>query len=139
MYLQHETPEQKRKQLRHFGLLVGAVFALIGFWQLYRGQHEIARAILWSIGGLLMKLGLIVPKLLGPIHAGWMKLAFVLGWVNSRILLSIIFFLLFTPIALITRVFGRDSLDRRINRKSTSYWKPRPAIGSIEEHCERQY
>ncbi|MCZ6672606.1 MAG: SxtJ family membrane protein [Verrucomicrobia bacterium] len=139
MFPNRNTPKQERRRLRHFGLLVGGIFALIGFWQLYRGHHETARVILWSIGGLLIGFGLIAPKLLAPIYAAWMKLAFLLGWVNSRILLSVIFFFLFTPIALVTRIFGRDALGRRLDRNAISYWIEREPVQSIQEHCERQY
>lgn len=54
------------------------------------------------------------PMLLAPVYVVWMKLAFLLGWVNSRILLCVIFFLIITPIALIARIFNRDALDRRL-------------------------
>jgi len=118
---------------------VGGIFALIGCWQLYRGHHETVRIVLWSLGGFLIGAGLIAPTILAPIYAAWMKLAFILGWVNSRILLSIIFFLLFTPTALVLRLFGRDALDRRIEKQATSYWRERQPIKSIQEHCERQY
>jgi hypothetical protein len=139
MFPNHNTPEQERKRLRYFGLLVGGIFALIGFWQLYRGHHEIARIVLWSLGGFLIVFGLIAPKVLGPIYAGWMKFAFVLGWVNSRILLSVIFVFLFIPTSLIMRIFGRDALERQFNRKASSYWVDRDLIKSVQEHCERQF
>ncbi|MBI1924667.1 sxtJ [Candidatus Poribacteria bacterium] len=139
MFPNQDTPSQKRKRLRQFGLLVGGIFALIGFWQLYRGHHETVRIVLWSLGGFLIGAGLIAPTILAPIYVAWMKLAFILGWVNSRILLSIIFFLLFTPIALVLRLLGRDALDRRIEKQATSYWRERQPIKSIQEHCERQY
>ena len=139
MFPNHNTPEQERKRLRYFGLLVGGIFALIGFWQLYRGHHEIARIVLWSLGGFLIVFGLIAPKVLAPIYAAWMKFAFVLGWVNSRILLSVIFALLFTPTSLIMRIIRRDGLDRRFDRKASSYWVDRDLIKSIQEHCERQF
>ena len=146
MFPDRDTLAQQRKRLRQFGLLVGGIFTLIGFWHnpplkwwANGGHHETVRVIFWSIGGLLIGAGLIAPMLLAPVYAAWMKLAYLLGWVNSRILLSVIFFLLFTPIALVTRLFGRDALDRRMNEKAISYWKQRQPVESIQEHCERQY
>ena len=139
MFPDADTPEQKRKQLRNFGLLVGGVFALIGFWQLYRGQHETARTILWVLGGFLIGFGAVAPTLLAPIHAAWMKFAFVLGWVNSRIILGVIFFLMITPIGLVVRIFRRDALERRIDRNATSYWVQRTPVEGVREHCERQF
>ena len=139
MLANYDTPEQTRKRLRHFGLLVGGIFVLIGLWQLYREDHETVRVILLSLGGVLMGFGLLAPLHLGRVYAVWMKFAFLLGWVNSRILLSIIFFLIFTPVGIVSRILGRDALDRRIDRETESYWVERSPTQSIQEHCERQY
>ena len=130
---------QKKKQLRQFGLMIGSVLVLIGLWKLYQGKHETARLILWSVGGALMVTGAIVPKLLTPVYWLWMKLAHLLGWVNIRLLLGIIFFVIITPMAIVMKVFGRDALNRKIDKGSDSYWIPRPPIASIKEHCERQF
>ena len=128
-----------KKQLRQFGLMVGGVLILIGLWTLYQGKHEPARLILWSIGGLLIITGSIVPTLLRPAYWLWMKLAHLLGWVNTRLLLGIIFFVIITPMAIVMKVLGRDALNRKINKDADSYWIPRPPIESVKEHCERQF
>ena len=130
---------QKRKQLRQFGLMVGGVLVLIGLWKLYQGKHKMVRLILWSVGGLLIITGSIVPTLLTPVYWIWMKLAHLLGWVNTRLLLGIIFFVIITPMAIVMKVFGRDALNRKIDKNVNSYWIPRPPIASIKEHCERQF
>ena len=130
---------QKRKQLRQFGLMVGGVLVLIGLWKLYQGKHETVRFILWSVGGLLIITGSIVPKLLTPVYWIWMKLAHLLGWVNTRLLLGIIFFVIITPMAIVMKIFGRDALNRKIDKDVDSYWIPRPPIESVKEHCERQF
>ena len=130
---------QKRKQLRQFGLMVGGVLVLIGLWKLYQGKHETARLILWLVGGLLVITGSIVPTLLTPVYWIWMKLAHLLGWVNTRLLLGIIFFVIITPMAVVMKIFGRDALNRKIDKNVDSYWIPRPPIASIKEHCERQF
>ena len=130
---------QKRKKLRQFGLMVGGVLVLIGLWKLYQGKHEMVRLTLWSVGGLLIITGSIVPTLLTPVYWIWMKLAHLLGWVNTRLLLGIIFFVIITPMAIVMKVFGRDALNRKIDKDVDSYWIPRPPIASIKEHCERQF
>ena len=139
MTINHHLNRQKRKQLRQFGLMVGGVLVLIGLWKLYQEKHETARLILWLVGGLLIITGSIVPTLLTPVYWLWMKLAHLLGWVNSRLLLGIIFFVIITPMAVVMKVFGRDALNRKIDKDVDSYWIPRPPIASIKEHCERQF
>ena len=130
---------QREKQLRQFGLMVGGVLILIGLWKLYQGKHETARLILWLVGGLLVITGSIVPTLLTPVYWIWMKLAHLLGWVNTRLLLGIIFFVIITPMAIVMKVFGRDALNRKVDKDVDSYWIPRPPIESVKEHCERQF
>ena len=130
---------QKRKQLRQFGLMVGGILVLIGLWKLYQGKHETVRLILWLVGGFLMVAGAIVPMLLRPVYWLWMKLAHLLGWVNTRLLLGIIFFVIITPMAIVMKVLGRDALNRKIDKNVNSYWIPRPPIESVKEHCERQF
>ncbi len=79
-----------RKELRQFGLLVGAVFAVIGLWPMvFRGEP----LRLWAagIGGLLVLCGGLLPSVLAPIHKGWMWVGHILGWINTRILLGIVF------------------------------------------------
>ena len=119
--------------------MVGGVLVLIGLWNLYQGKHETARLIFWLVGGFLMVAGAIVPTLLRPVYWLWMKLAHLLGWVNTRLLLGIIFFVIITPMAVVMKVFGRDALNRKINEVADSYWIPRPPIESVKEHCERQF
>jgi hypothetical protein len=87
-----------QKQLRSFGLLVGSVFSVIGIWpMLFRGEPVRLWAV--STGGLLILLGAVLPSVLAPIHTGWMCLGHVLGWINTRILLGIVFYGLITPTA----------------------------------------
>ena len=139
MFPNRDTLEQRRKDLRKFGLMVGGILLLLGFFLLWRGRHATIQISLWAIGGSLIVFGAIAPKVLRPVYVAWMKFALILGWVNSRILLSLIFFLLFTPIGLIMRLFGRDALNRRMSGESDSYWVKREPITSAKEHAERQF
>ena len=139
MFPNRDTLEQRRKDLRKFGLMVGGILLLLGFFLLWRGRHATIQISLWAIGGSLIVFGAIAPKVLRPVYVAWMKFALILGWVNSRILLSLIFFLLFTPIGLIMRLFGRDALNRRMSGESDSYWVKREPITSVKEHAERQF
>jgi hypothetical protein len=124
------------KQLRSFGLLVGGIFAVIGLWPLVlRGEN----LRLWALilGGTLVGLGLIWPALLGPVFRVWMFIGHILGWINTRIILSLVFFLMITPMGLLMRLFGRDPMNRRLDPKVESYRVLRtPRPGS---HMTRQF
>ena len=130
------TQAATQKQLRQFGCMVGTALILVGGWQLYGQIHSIARIGLWSVGGFLVLSGLLMPKTLVPVYKIWMGLATVLGWINTRILLGLIFYLIFTPIGLVMRLSGRDSLTQRIDRAANSYWVDKSSI-LLEKHSQR--
>ena len=117
-----------RKELRQFGLLVGAVFTVIGLWPLvFRGEPLRLWAI--GVGGLLIAFGGILPQLLAPIHKGWMWVGHILGWINTRILLGVVFYALVTPIGLVFRLMGKDTMRQVFAESSTTYRvvrSPRP-------------
>lgn len=82
----------------------------------------------WLLRGALAlaAAGVFSPWLTGKIHAGWMLLAQGLGWLNGRILLSVVFYLLLTPIAWLSRLFGAaSSFSRRKRQAEESYYTER--------------
>jgi hypothetical protein len=109
-----------RKELRQFGLLVGAVFTVIGLWPLvFRGEP----LRLWALGpgGLLILLGAVLPQILAPLHKGWMWVGHVMGWINTRILLGIVFYGLITPIGIVFRLLGKDTMRQSMDEAGTTY------------------
>ena len=108
------------KELRNFGLLVGGIFTVIGLWpMLYRGEP----LRLWAavIGSVLILCGGLVPTWLAPIHRAWMWVGHVLGWINTRILLGVIFYGLITPIGIVFRLLGKDTMRQAFSDTSSTY------------------
>jgi hypothetical protein len=109
-----------RKELRQFGLFVGAVFTVIGLWPLvFRGEPLRLWAI--GIGSLLIVCGGVLPSVLAPIHKGWMWVGHILGWINTRILLGIVFYALVTPIGIVVRLMGKNTMRKGFAESSTTY------------------
>ena len=102
-----------KKQLREFGLLVGFGFPIVIGWLIpFLFRHEFRAWTLWvGISGLI--LGLIAPRLLHYPYKGWMALGHVLGWINSHIILGLVFIVVLQPIAYFMRLTGYDPLKRR--------------------------
>ncbi len=73
-------------------------------------------------------LGLMRPRIIRPVFIGWMALAYPIGWSVSRIVLGVVFYGLFTPVAWIFRIIGRDELGLKPQPLAATYWrsKPRP-------------
>jgi hypothetical protein len=112
------------QQPRKFGLSVGGVlllFAGIAAWR----SHPTLAAVLAVPAAALVLGGLVAPAALVPVERRWMAAAAVLGAFNTRILLTVAYYLVITPVGLILRVAGRDPLDRRLH-SGPSYWTRRP-------------
>ncbi len=132
--------DTSRRALRSFGLVVGGVFVGIAAVIVWRSGWVLTP---WgigfgSVGSVLMLLGLVVPMLLRPIYKVWMGIAVVLGFIMTRVLLTLVFVLLVVPIGLVLRLVGKDLLRLRLDREATSYWLPRESAGGAERF-ERYY
>ena len=132
-----ESLAAKNKQARKTALIVAGVLLLIAGWNFYRGRMNVV-AILGIIGLALLVMGLFLPALARRFHVAWMKLAAALGFVNSRILLFLLFYLVITPYGVLSRLFGRDPLNRRKKSKDT-YWVPRKTSRQTREQFERSF
>jgi Saxitoxin biosynthesis operon protein SxtJ len=124
------------KQLRSFGFTVGGIFALIGFWPLIlRGEDPRWWALVIA-ASLLVPAG-VLPRSLVWVHKGWMAIGHIMGWINTRIILGFVFYLIVTPTGLIRRWLGKDAMGRQLRPDLDSYRvvrKPRPA-----SHLMKQY
>jgi uncharacterized membrane protein len=119
-----DTDNKSKEELRKFGLLTGGLIAgLFGlaFPFLFSRHYPVWP---WVIGGALLAWALVLPASLASVYKYWMRFAHILGWVNTRIILGIIFFLLITPFGFVMRLFTRDPMARKFDAKATSYRVP---------------
>jgi hypothetical protein len=124
------------KQARSFGLSVGGVLIALSLLLAWRGR--VGRAeIIGGIGVVLVVLGYLRPALLKLPSDAWWAFAGVLGWINSRVLLSLAFFLVLTPLSLIWRLIGRDPMGRR--RSAYPGWVPHPPRYRDPKHFDRMF
>jgi hypothetical protein len=121
---------------RSFGISVGIVLLLIAAALVWRGRIVTAEVV-GGIGAVLLVCGLTQPRLLKWPSAVWWKIAMVLGYVNARIILTVVFIVLLTPIGLLWRVIGRDPLGRR--RRHWPGWSSYPHRYSSRDHFTRMY
>lgn len=121
---------------RSFGLSVGTVLLLIAALLGWRSRVTSA-AVVGGIGAVLVVLGYLQPRLLTWPSKVWWTFAMALGYVNARVILSIAFLLVLTPIGLIWRVIGRDPLSRK--RANWPGWSAYPPRYSDRSHFTRMY
>jgi hypothetical protein len=119
-----DSKKSNVKQLREFGLVTGAIFgALCGLLLPWLKGHALP---LWPF---LVWVGLSAPALLRPRllkypYAGWVGFGKVLGWVNSRIILGVIFYFIIVPMGLAGRLFGYDPMAREFSAEADTYRMP---------------
>ncbi len=127
-----------KKQIRTFGLGLAVILSLFALLNFYKG-HLTTASVLSVLGVISVTLALLCPTLLKPVYIVFMKIAHVLGWVNTRILLGIIFYIIMTPIGVIMKVFGKDLLDRKIEPARKSYWIINEEGTVDKSRYEKQY
>lgn len=131
-------PQPSFRVERNFGLIVGGVFALLSAWWLYRGKFASLSQVTLTLGLALVLLGLIFPRALVYPNRAWMMLAEVLGFITTRIILGLVFFLIVTPIGMVKRALGWDPLKRRGGSKP-SYWNSYGERQRDPRHYEKMY
>jgi len=109
------------KGYRKFGLTTGAIviglFGLLIPWLF--GLNYVKWP--WILGGVLILWALLAPSTLKPVYVGWMKFGNVMNWINTRIILGILFYGIFLPIGVVMRLFGNDPMHRKLDSSTSSY------------------
>ncbi len=130
-----------RMTLRNFGVVVGGVLVALAVYLTWRGGWNAGAAsvITGSIGVLLVLLGLSVPRSLAPIYPVWMALALVLGTVVTAVLLTLVFYLVVSPIGLLIRLAGKDPMNRKPDPTRATYWIDRTPESNDVKRMEKYY
>jgi hypothetical protein len=131
-----KKPQRPDFKERSFGISVGTVLLGIAAFLIWRGRITLAE-IFGAIGAVLLVLGLTRPMWLKWPSAVWWKFAMVLGYINARVILTVAFTLVLTPMGLLWRVIGRDPLTTR--RKNFTGWSQYPARYRDRDHFTRMY
>lgn len=127
----------RRRELRKFGLTIGIAFGVFGGLFLLRGKSLYPYFL--GIGGAFILFGVLIPAALGPVQRLWMKVALVLGWFMTRVILTVLFFVIVTPLALVSRLVRRDPLNLKFKDGADSYWIPEKRTVRDRSEYERQF
>lgn len=135
--MQSINHQPSKKELRNFGFVTGGLtpvfFGLLLPWIF---EHDFPKWP-WIVGTILAIWGLCLPKTIKPVFRVWMTIGNCLGWVNTRIILSIMFYLIILPAGILMRLFGKDPMARDLNKERKSY----RVTTTVPEnkHMERPY
>ena len=128
--------KSSRKALKDFGFAIGFILLIIGLFLFVRGKDLFV--YFFSIGSILIILGGITPVILKPIYKIWMTFAVIIGWIMTRVILSVLFFSIITIIGIFTRLIGKDFLNLKSKNKE-SYWNIRNKEYELNQDYEKQF
>jgi hypothetical protein len=97
---------------RKFGLTMAVAFTVFALIFLYKQRMTVVM-VLGGVAAFFLFFALAAPRLLEPIERVWMAFARVLGAINTRIIMSLLYFLFFVPLSLFFKLIGRDEMRRR--------------------------
>lgn len=128
-----------KREWRKFGIALGIILAIVAT-VLSIKQNSID-VYFYGAGAAVVLLALTLPILIKPVFIMFMYIGHVMGWVMTRVILGILFYLVMTPLSLVARLIGKRFLDLRFTRKEDSYWIENPvsASGQVKESYEQQY
>ncbi len=131
--------KEDKSTLRKFAITIASALCIIGALVFFLGSRAETAFWLWGFGSSILILGITVPNVLKPFHLLWMTLAFVLGWFVSRLILSIVFYLVMTPIGLVMKIIGKDLINQKLEKNNLSYWIKRDPVNRNPESYEKLF
>ena len=126
-----------KKDIRNFGITIGIILLIVAGFLFYKEKDSFQLFI--YIAGSFISLGFLIPIILKPIYLVWMIFAVILGWFMTRFILSLLFFLVVTPIALLLKVIGKDLLGLKKQEIQGSYWNRRNSDKEQNQNYEKQF
>lgn len=117
----HDIPKLDREGLRDFGLLTGTIIVVLFGLLIPIVRGHALPVLPWTIALPLWALALAAPMSLSPVYQVWMRIGLVLGWINTRLILAIIFYLVVIPTGLLMRLFQGDPMQRKFEPQRQTY------------------
>jgi len=121
-----------KKALRRVGIVMGGMIARLFGLLIPLLSHRRFAVWPWMLAGLFLACALLAPGSLGLVYRVWMRIGAVVGAINGRIVLGIIYFLIVVPLGLAMRLWGADPLARKFAREKTTYRVVREEDNLIE-------
>jgi len=120
---------------KKFGITMAIILAIIGFFLLWKKNNNYDY-ILYLAAAFFIT-GLILPSVLKPVYKVWMAISVVMGFIMTKVIMIIIFYLIVTPIGLIASLTGKEFLDMKIDKSAKSYWIAREKTQNIKADYEK--
>jgi len=127
---------ESKNEVRNTWMGFTVIFAVFGSISLYKGRGSYP--YFYSASLFFAIFAAAAPMVLLPLYRLWIRFAMFMGWVNTRLILGLVFFLIVTPLGLAMRLMGKDVLDQRIDKTAATYWKKKTSDGGPARY-EKSY
>jgi len=137
MFGEIKNIKSEKNEIRNFGFIIGIVLLIVSgilFW-----KEKEAFQVFLAISVILFFTAFTLTSVLKPFYWIWMIFAIILGWFMTRLILSLLFYFLFTSIGLIFRLFGKQFLELRWNKEKESYWNFRTKEQQQNRNYEKEF
>jgi len=125
------------KTIRNFGLILSGILTLFSAISFWKGGH--GYQFLFPVALVIFFSAIFFTRALKIIYLPWMVVATLIGWVITNLILTIFYFLVITPIAVMAKLLGKDLLKQKIDPQATSYWVHREKTTFSKEDFEHQF
>ena len=132
-----QSNQPSSKELREFGLVTGAITLLLFVLLLPLLFNHGLPIWPWIVAAVLCVWALLLPASLLPLYRGWIAIGHLLGWINTRIILGILFYFLFLPVGVVLKLLGKDPMARKIDKTLKTYRVKH--VQPKKNHVERPY
>jgi Saxitoxin biosynthesis operon protein SxtJ len=134
--LDAESPPVGPRMLRQFAAVWLTLFGVLSGWSMYRG-HDGAAIVFAMLALAAGPLGLVRPDAIRPLFLALTAVTRPIGIVVTRLILGVVFYGLFTPLAILFQAVGRDALRRRRDSDRSTYWTQRSPVRSVRRYFQQ--
>lgn len=132
-----KTIPMSDRDVRKFGVTIGIVLVFLAAFFFWKGKPS---AIYFASAGVLFAAATrLLPGLMRPAYRAWMAFAVIMGFVMTRVILTVLYFVMFTPIAVVMKLLRKDLLHERFDRRAETYWVKRAPQKYEPQTSERMF
>lgn len=122
---------------KKFGITMGIILTFIGLFLLWKRNNNYDYILYLAVAFFIA--GLFLPNILRPVYKTWMTLSVIMGFIMTKVIMVIIFYMIVTPIGLIAFLTGKKFLDMKIDKSAKSYWIVKEKTQKVKADYERQF
>jgi hypothetical protein len=116
---------------------MGIILTVMGFYMLWKGKNYVE--YVFPLAAAFFITGLVIPFALKPVYKAWMVMAVIMGFIMTKVIMGVIFYMIVTPIGFVASIIGKNFLDMKIDKKAKSYWMVRETVRKEKSDYERQF